>query len=78
MDARDSTDSEMKRPCQYKEIKKGVSMKVVDYFSYLEERQKLIKSDGAKQGAEWQISMLDVDEVVYLLSYEIKKKLLLH
>jgi hypothetical protein len=45
---------------------------------YLEEQRKLIKSDGAKQGVECQKCMLDLDEVVYMLNYDIKKKLPLH
>lgn len=87
MDARDSTDSEMRQQSQYEEINEHVSMKVVDYFRYLEERRKLIESDGAKQGAERHTSYvnlvhkattLDLDEVIYMLDYDIKRKLPLH
>jgi hypothetical protein len=87
MDAGDLTDSEMRQQSQYEEINEHMSMKVVDYFRYLEERRKLIESDGAKQGAERRMSYvnfvhkettLDLDKVIYMLDYDIKRKLPLH
>ena len=87
IDVKEKIDGEMKPQIQYEEIDKDLSMKVCDYFKYLEEREKVIEYDVEKQGAEPQlqyvdfmgeVTTLDLDQVIYMLDYDIKRKLPLH
>ena len=82
-----TTGDDVKPQSQYEEMDKDVSMRVDDYFKYLDERRKRIESIVVKQGAARQLTYvnfvgeeatLDLDEVVYMLDYDIKRKLPSH
>jgi hypothetical protein len=74
-------------PSEYVEIDKDFSMKVSIFFEYLEKRQTRSKMTSGvtettnhlpymdKSGA---VHNLDLDESIYMLDYDVKKKLPLH
>jgi hypothetical protein len=74
--------------CVYEEVDKDLAMSVSDYFGYLEKRQEFFRmSSEARQSVDRQFhyindvgedASVDLDEVVYMLDYDIKKKLPSH
>jgi hypothetical protein len=87
IDVDDATSGAMALSPHYEEIDKDVSMRIGDYFKYLKHRQRLVEMTGEKEIVGPHLSYtyiggekikLDLDEVIYMLDYDIKRKLPLH